>query len=96
MTTVDVKHEVKLVDSTFTATEASDVIASLIEQKINFHTLRRLSMSEGDINCDTSYDDSRLSQLIKERKHFKEICREARAAGKRMRVSGMLEIELID
>ena len=96
MTTTDVLHKVKLVDGTFTAAEAGDVISSLIEEKINFHKLHRLSMSEGDMHCDTTFDDSRLSQLLREKKDFKALCREAKMAGKQMRISGTLEIEFID
>ena len=96
MTTENVTHKVQLVNGTFTPPEASDVINSLIKEKINFHKLHRLSIYEGNIKSDTSYDDSRVSQLEKEKEDFKPIYREALLAGKNVRISGVLNIEIID
>jgi hypothetical protein len=96
MTTTDVMLKLKLVDGTFTASEASDVINSLIKEKINFHKLHRLSMTEGDMNCNTGEDNSRISQLEHAQAEFKEFCKEARYANKRIKISGMLDVELID
>jgi hypothetical protein len=53
-------------------------------------------MSEGNINSDTGYDDSRVVELTAERKEFKELSREARLMGKRIKINGILEIEIID
>jgi hypothetical protein len=92
----DVLTKVQLVDSTFSPSEASDVVSSLIREKINFHKLHRLSMCEGNVNSDTNYDDSRVVELELERKEFKEICREAKLMGKRIKINGVLEIEIID
>jgi hypothetical protein len=95
-TSKEVMHKVQLVDGIFTASEASDIVSSLIGEKINFHKLHRLSMSEGNINSDTGYDDSRVVELTAERKEFKELSREARLMGKRIKINGILEIEIID
>lgn len=94
--TKNVITKVQLVDSTFSASEASDVVSSLIREKINFHKLHRLSMCEGNVNSDTNYDDSRVEKLELERKEFKEICREAKLMGKKIKINGVLEIEIID
>lgn len=96
MTTVDVMHKVQLVDGQFTPSEASDVINALIKEKINFHKIHRLSMCEGNIDSDTSYDDSRVAQLQREQVDLKAICHEARLAGKNVKINGILDIEIID
>lgn len=96
MTTADVMHKVQLVDGEFTASEASDLISSLIKEKVNFHKIHRLSMFEGNVNNDTSFDDLRVSELLKEKQEFKAFCREARAMGKKVKINGILNIELID
>lgn len=96
MTTVDVLHKVNLVEGEFTAAEASDVVSALINEKINFHKLHRLSMCEGNIHSDTSFDDSRLAQLMREKEALKMICREAKLAGKKVRISGQLDLEFYD
>ncbi|NAS30982.1 hypothetical protein GTQ40_08385 [Flavobacteriaceae bacterium R38] len=96
MVTQNVTHKVKLVDGVFTPSEASDVINSLINEKINFHKLHRLSMYEGNVNSDTSYDDGRVTQLKKEKADFNLIYQEAKLAGKEVRIHGTLEVEIID
>ncbi len=95
-TSKEVLHKVQLVDGIFTPTEASDVISSLIREKINFHKLHRLSMCEGNVNSDSGYDDSRVTELIEKRKEFKAICIKAKLTGKKIKINGVLEIEVID
>ncbi|MEB3345382.1 hypothetical protein U6A24_07930 [Aquimarina gracilis] len=86
----------KLVDGVFSCSEASDIINALIREKINFHKLHRLSMCEGNVDSNTQYDDSRVAELIKEKEDFKAIYHEARVASKKVRISGVLDIEIID
>jgi len=92
----EVLHKVQLIDGTFTSSEGLDVINSLINEKINFHKLHRLSMCEGNMNSDTSYDDSRVTELFQEKEDFKKIFQEAQASGKRFKINGIIEIEMID
>jgi hypothetical protein len=89
-----VPHKVQLVDVICTP---ADVINSLIiKEKISFHKLhRRLSMSEGNITSDPIYDDSRITELTDEKKEFKPICRERNLMGKKIKINGTLEIEII-
>lgn len=96
MTTVDLLHQVKLIDGDFTPSEASDVLSALIREKINFHKLHRLSMCEGNIYSDTSFDDSRVAQLSRAKAEFDVFCQEARSAGKKIRINGILDVEIID
>jgi hypothetical protein len=96
MATTEVMHKVKLVDGKFTALEAKEVINALIDEKINFHKIHRLALCEGNENSDTSFDDSRVGQLMREKKDFREIYMEAKRAGKQLRIQGTLEIEIID
>ena len=92
----DVIQKVQLVDNVFTPSEANDIVNSLINVKINFHKIRVLSMCEGDMNSDTTHDDARVSQLLTEKKEFKDICNEVRMAGKKVKISGILNVEIID
>jgi hypothetical protein len=95
MTTTEVTHKVQLVDGKFTAMEASDVINSLIDEKINFHKIHRLSMCEGNVDSDTTFDDGRVAELLSEKESFREIYQEAKRAGKQVRINGILEVEII-
>mmetsp|Transcript_28456 Transcript_28456/g.92953 ORF Transcript_28456/g.92953 Transcript_28456/m.92953 type:complete len:97 (-) Transcript_28456:201-491(-) len=96
MTTTAVTHKLNLVDGKFTAMEAKEVINSLIDEKINFHKIHRLAMCEGDINSDTTFDDGRVGELLREKENFRNIYLEAKKAGKQVRINGILEIEILD
>lgn len=96
MTTVDIQHQVKLVEGKFSAIEALDLVNALIREKINFHKLHRLSVCEGNENSDTSYDDGRVAQLYRDREQFVEFFQEVKASGKNLRIRGTLEIEVVD
>lgn len=93
-TMVKTEQKVKLVDGTFTLSEANDVIQSLLDVKINFHKLQRLSWSEGDRNADTLYPDGRIKELLEEKIITKEFIDSLRGEGKRLRIDGTLKISL--
>ncbi len=96
MTTTDVTHKVQLIDGTFTPSEAWDLINALIEEKVNFHKLRRLSIWERDNLSDTSFDNERMHKLLQEKEAFKAIYREAKQNGKKIRINGIINVEFID
>ena len=96
MTTTEVMNKVQLIDGVFTPSEASDLINTLIREKVNFHNLHRLSMCEGNMNSDTSFDDGRVSELLKEKDAFKAIYHEAKLARKKLKINGILDVEIID
>lgn len=93
-TTVRTQQKIQLVDGTFTPSEASDVILALLNEKINFHKLQRISWSEGSTNANTEYPDSRIQELEKERKIIKEFISNVRNEGKKLRIDGILNITL--
>ena len=96
MSTTDVLHKVQLIDGEFTPSEASFLVNTLIEEKINFHKLHRLAICEGNILSDTTFDDSRVGELLEEKDTFKRLYQEAKAAGKKLKINGILEVEILD
>lgn len=92
--TLELTQNVQLVDGTFTPSEAYDLMSSLIDQKINFHKLHRLSLSEGNENEDTSFDGYRIAQLQREKDEFKALCREARMNGSKIKLNSTLNVKL--
>lgn len=92
----EIIHKVQLVNGEFTAQEASEVVNSLLNEKNSFHRLHRLGLNEANVGCDTSFDGSRISELKQEKEDFKVVYQEANAAGKRIRIKGILEVEIID
>lgn len=91
-TLVRTKQKIQLVDGTFTPSEASDVILALLDEKINFHKLQRLSWCEGSTTADTEYPDGRIQELEKE--IIKEFIASVRHEGKKLKINGILNITL--
>jgi hypothetical protein len=97
METVTIKDQkVNLVEGTFTASEALDVVSSLIDQKINFHKLQRLSWCEGDQNANTKFPDGRIQELMKEKAAAKEFINSLRQDGVNLQIHGELVISIAD
>lgn len=90
---VNTLTKVQLVDGVFSPSEASDVLVGLIEKKINFHKIHRLSICEGNELSNTNYDDSRINELYEELAKAKELIKQARLEGYQLKVNGILEFE---
>ena len=95
-TLVKTKQKIQLVDGTFSASEAADVILALLDEKINFHKLQRISWCEGDTDANTNYPDSRINELQKEKQILKDFINSVRHEGKKLRIDGILNITLED
>jgi hypothetical protein len=93
-TTVKTKQKIQLVDGSFTASEAGDVILALLDEKINFHKLQRISWCEGSEEADTQYPDDRIKELQEEKRIAKEFIASVRHQGKKLRIDGVLNITL--
>ena len=96
MTTTDVLQKIQLVQGTFTPAEASHVVTALIDEKINFHKIQRLSSREGNEGCNTDYPDERIAELFTERKIAKDFIKEAKREGYRVKIDGILKITFIE
>ena len=92
MTVTEVIQKVQLVEGTFTPSEASDIISALIGEKINFHKLQRLSLTEGSDTANCTYPNNRIEELLKEKKIAKEFLALARNEKINVRINGTLEI----
>ena len=90
------KSKIQLVKGEFNASEAYDVIMSLIDEKINFHKLQRLQLWEGNHLCETDMLDGRINELLQEKKSTKEFLANTRASGKNYTINGVLEIKLVE
>lgn len=88
----EVIQKVQLVEGTFTPSEAADVISALIQEKINFHKLQRISRCERDENSDCSYADARIKELEDERMIAREFIKIAKKEGHSLRINGTIEI----
>nr|WP_299387145.1 hypothetical protein [Allomuricauda sp.] len=93
-TLVKTDQKIQLVDGSFTPSEALDVITSLLDEKINFHKLQRISWCEGDRDANTKYPDGRIQELEQEKVIAKNFINSVRSEGKRLRIDGILKITL--
>ena len=85
---------IQLVKGGFTPSEASHIINSLIDEKINFHKIQRLQIWEGNHKCETDQLDGRIKKLQNEKKIAHEFIDSARALGQNLKINGILEISL--
>ncbi len=85
---------INLVEGVFTPAEAADLINQLVDLKLNFHTLNRLSITEGNRRDDAKEDNSRIAELQKEKFLNKEYFKKAKAQGKRFTINSIIEIQV--
>jgi len=89
------EQKINLVEGMFSPSEASFIINALIEQKINYHKLQRLSLCEGDENCDTTYENERIKELMNEKEIAKGYINTARQENYDIVINGKLDITFI-
>ncbi len=89
-----IKQKIQLVEGDFTVSEATDVIVSLIDEKLNFHKLQRLSLSEGHSGANTEYPDGRIGELEREKATARAFFAEVRKSGAKITINGTLEISI--
>lgn len=88
-------QKVQLVKGDFTHAEASHVINTLIDVKINFHKLQRLQNWEGDHNCETGELDGRIKELEKEKHEVKQFLSSVKGKGLRIKMDGIITIGVV-
>ena len=91
-----VLQKIKLIDGHFTTSEASDLIGSLINEKINFHKIQRLGQFIQDDSSDDQESIDRIAQLEKEKMVAKEFIANAKVNGRRITITGNIEIAYED
>jgi DNA-binding HxlR family transcriptional regulator len=91
-----IKQKIELVKGAFTPSEASHIIMSLIDEKINFHKIQRLQQWEGNHNCNTDALDDRIKQLEKEKEIARDFIAKTRSLKGKLKINGVLEITVDD
>ena len=89
-------HKINLIDGIFKTSEASDIINSVLNVKINFHKLSRLSINEGDHNDECKFDSGRIAQLLNEQQIAKDFFSQAKLNGKKLKMRSVIHIEIED
>lgn len=90
------EQKINLIDGRFTASEAADIIKDVLNVKINFHKLHRLSITEGDSNDACEFDNGRIDELLNEQEIAKEFFKDVRLQGKKLKISSTIHITVED
>ena len=85
---------IKLVAGTFSPQNATDVLFSLINDKIKFHQLQILSLKTG-INADVYWSKQRIAILKDSKDKVENLILKARNEGYKLQVEGDITIKLI-
>ena len=91
-----IKQKIQLVKGEFTSSEASDVIMSLIDEKINFHQKQRFQKWEQNHKNNSEELDNRIKQLEKEKETAKEFIVNAKNLNSKIAINGILEITIVE
>lgn len=86
------EQKIQLVNGEFTPSEASDVIMSLIGQKINYHKLEHLQYFERNHKYDKEPINNRIQQLEEEKKIAADFILKMKNEGKNLKIDGILTL----
>ncbi|WP_299228455.1 hypothetical protein [uncultured Psychroserpens sp.] len=89
-------QKIDLINGKYTPSEAAHIINSVLNVKINFHKLQRLSITEGNDLDECKFDSGRIKELLNEQEIAKEFFSQARLKGKKLRMTSKIYIEIED
>ncbi|MEM9143166.1 MAG: hypothetical protein AAGA86_09270 [Bacteroidota bacterium] len=83
----------KLVEGSFSPAEAADVLLSLINDKIKFHTVQALNLKQG-YQEDTSHSEQRIKELKEAKEMVKTLVVKAQKEGLAIEIHSPIQIRL--
>ncbi|WP_075340993.1 hypothetical protein [Tenacibaculum agarivorans] len=89
-------QNLKLVEGSFTPSQAAEVIKNLINTKMNYHKLHRLIVLEGNHNDETIFDSSRIKELEAEKNNLSKMIQYALENNKKLKLNGTITVEYTD
>ncbi|PVX46220.1 hypothetical protein C8C85_2047 [Flavobacterium sp. 103] len=89
------KQTIQLVKGDFTVSDASDIMMSLIDEKINFHQKQRLQKWEQNHENNLGEIEERIKQLEKEKTVIQTFMLNAKNYHNTIAINGILEISII-
>ena len=73
----------------------ADIINGVLDVKINYHKIKRISITEGNTNDLCEYDTGRINELLQAKEDAKVFFNKLRHSGKKLRINGIISIEEI-
>lgn len=83
---------IQLIKGKFNAVEAADILLSLINEKIKYHTVKSLKLDQYEL--DQSYSKERLKQLREDKKSITDLVIFANRKGLSIDIEGKVVIKL--
>lgn len=87
-------QDITLIDGLFNATDAADIIDAVLNVKINYHKLKRLSITEGNSDDICEYDNSRINELIEAKETAREYFKNVRLNGGKLKIDSTISISI--
>jgi len=87
-------HRLKLIDGTFTPSEAGKILFELISRKINYHQMEMFSNKER-FSSDTSNSVQRIEELKATQKSLKDIIDYANEQQQQLQIDSFIEIKIV-
>ncbi|MDP5105015.1 MAG: hypothetical protein NWQ31_02460 [Polaribacter sp.] len=84
------EQKIQLVKGGFTPNQASDVVMSLLNQKINYHKLESIQQWEQNHKYDREPLKKRIQQLEAEKEIAAEFISKIKLEGKKLNIEGIL------
>ena len=84
----------QLIDGTFTPDQARQVLGAMVKSKIDYHTLEK--HSEGERSGILHDSEQRLQSLRALDTKLKSLFESTRASGAKLKVTGSIEITLVE
>jgi tRNA uridine 5-carbamoylmethylation protein Kti12 len=88
------KKQLKLIEGKFSKREALNIINNVLDVKINFHKLQRLSRTESNINDACTFDTSRITELINDKANMKAFLTSLEANGCNIKISSTIHLSV--
>lgn len=85
-------QELKLIEGKFTKSEAFSILNDIVDAKINFHKIQRLSKTEGNIKDKCVYDNSRIVELTKDKEATKAFLKSLEANNRNIKIASTITI----
>jgi hypothetical protein len=92
--TVIREQQLKLIEGSFSKREALNIINNVVDVKINFHKLQRLSKTEGNINDECTFDSARITELINAKADMKAFLMSLEANGYNIKIASTIHISI--
>ena len=89
-------HQLKLIEGKFTKREALNILNSVVDLKINFHKLQRLSRIEGNVQDTCVFVNSRITELIRDKSNAKEFLNSLDLGGRALKITSTIHISIED